>query len=97
MKDGEIVYCNLHLKRKNGLVVQIKGCIFSKPYNEERTELNYKNSNDRRLINQTKLKENFKIEKIEIIKTLGFKHKSEYFTKVTKKQDTFRNVMGGYD
>ena len=97
MKKGEIIFCNLYLKRKNGLVIQLKECVFSKPYEKERNVLEYNNANDRVLINKTNLKEDLIIESIEIIKSVGFKHKGNAFSEVKKNDNNIRNAIGGYD
>ena len=96
MKKGEIVFCNLKLKRKNGLFITLKRCIFSKPYEGKREKLNWGSANDRRLISQTNLKEDLKIIEIEILKSLGFRHKGESFSKVNKSENNQRLPSGTY-
>jgi hypothetical protein len=97
MEKGEIVYCNLKLRRNNGVIVNLENCVFSLPYEGERILLKFDDMSDRKLIKKTKLKEDLKIEQINIIKKLGFKNKTNSYIEVVKNNNNKRNIMGGYD
>lgn len=97
MKDGQIVLCNLKLRTLSGRLVYLKDIIFSKPYESERNVLIYSKIEDRNIICKTKLKEDLFILDIEIIKELGFKHKSNNFTKAIKSDEKRNTITGAYE
>jgi len=99
MEKGQIVYCNLTLKTIKGQIVKINKCVFSQPYEEKKRDfLNFENAFDRILINKTKLKENLKIEKIDVITEVGFIHKSNKYSMVKQNDNNIRNkITGAYE
>lgn len=98
MKKGEIVFCDLHLKTKKGKKIVLNEVVFSHPYNHIKTELKVGNYDDVRTIHKTGLDEDLIIEKVEVIKSLGFKHKGNKYTEVKKNDNNNRNkITGAYD
>lgn len=97
MELGQIVYCNLHLKTKNNKKVVLKETVFSYDYEKKRTKLYWSVLDDKRLIKRTGFEEDLIIEKIDVIKELGYKNKSKEYTLAKANKLSKRDKMGGYE
>lgn len=97
IERGEIVYCNILFETEKGVSVFLEKCIFSNNYENERNKLFYNNHFDKLLINKTKLKEDLKIKKIQIIEKVGFRNKNQKkYTLVKKSEKQERTKDGVY-
>lgn len=83
MEAKEIFYCNLVLQNGKDYIY-LKGVV----YKEENGY--YKNIN-------YGIKEPLKVDKIDIIKSLGFENISNKFTEVTKSNEKRNNITGAYE
>ena len=99
MNKGEIIFCSRHLRTEKNKKHMIKEVVFSRRYDEEVQEiLSYKRLDHKKIIDKLNLKEDLIIEKIDKIKSLGYKNKSSSYTKATQNDNNSRNkITGAYE
>ena len=96
LKEGQIVLCNL--KANDGKKsFELKNVIFSRPYDKERLRLSILNTEDKRLIKKFGAENDLIITSIEIMKELGFKHKTNKYHEGTKSNEQRNTTTGAYD
>jgi hypothetical protein len=97
IEPGEIVFCNLTCKTDKGKALTVKRIVFSCGYNGLSKKLLYAVSEDQYLINKFGLKEDIEIVAIEVISSLGYRHKHTGFSEVRKGDEVRNKITGAYE
>jgi hypothetical protein len=77
IQPGEIIYCNLHLRQKDGVVKIVKELVLAREWNEP-FKIHYLMSNERDAVflQKHKFTKDAKVIKLDIISKHGFKNKN---------------------
>lgn len=98
IEPGEIVHCNLTFITKKKNVIEVKNAVLGRPYEGKfQTVYSISSTEDAGFLIRHKIDEDVELVKVDVIKSLGFKVKSEGYSEVKKNEtDMKRQKSGDY-